>query len=233
MDELIFAGNKYISSKRAGRMTGYTTDYLGQLCRADKIDCRFVGRNWYINEKAINEQKKDFKKEQLAENIRTIEYKKIELEPMYYRNDARSNNPEIDKIATREEQDAGLGIVNLEPKEDSEENTPVRIIKRHEISVKRYNNPNIVSRTERRIAIRQQILPQQASRMLPMIVAVITSVIILVGILFIAGTLTLEQEIRYSSADKTDIDTSFQIASTIKTLDFKNIKGLFGLFNTN
>lgn len=67
MDELIFAGNKYISSRRAGKIAGYTTDYLGQLCRADKINCRFVGRNWYINERDIERQKKSFKKNKCKE----------------------------------------------------------------------------------------------------------------------------------------------------------------------
>lgn len=58
MDELTLKGERYISSKRAAEMTGYTKDYVGQLCRAEKIDARLVGRNWYVNERSIFAHKK-------------------------------------------------------------------------------------------------------------------------------------------------------------------------------
>jgi hypothetical protein len=47
-DSLILEGKQYISSKRAAILTGYTKDYVGQLCRGDKVDAHLIGRNWYI-----------------------------------------------------------------------------------------------------------------------------------------------------------------------------------------
>lgn len=46
---IFFDGKEYISSKRASQISKYTKDYVGQLCRGNKIDARLVGRNWYVN----------------------------------------------------------------------------------------------------------------------------------------------------------------------------------------
>ena len=210
MDELIFAGNKYISSKRASKLTGYTADYIGQICRADKIECRLVGRNWYINEREIERNKKSFKKEQTigyGEPSGTINYEKIGPELLYYSNDKRSLNPEISKIHT--------GDVE----ENNEENIPVRIIKNPEVSVQRYPQSRIIPKTKKQTAVIQRTVPQQTNRILPMAAAV-ALVLMLIGAVFIAGTLTLEQTIHYSSKDKTNIDTSFQLANVTNFLKF-------------
>lgn len=60
MDELVVDGERYISSKRAARLSGYAKDYIGQLCRAGKIDAKMVGRSWYIKESALKEHRKHF-----------------------------------------------------------------------------------------------------------------------------------------------------------------------------
>lgn len=198
MDELIFAGNKYISSKRAGKIAGYNTDYLGQMCRAGKMDCRFVGRNWYINEREIENQKKSFKKNQIKTNkAREIEYKKIELEPMYYSNDERSNYPEISKVIHND----------IEEVED---------IKEVPIHIKKYT-PRPLQRQEKQIIKRQPIAPRQIHRRFPVALS-IASVLILIGVLFTAGTFTLEQVIHYSSEDSAEMNTIIQLANITKAL---------------
>lgn len=53
VDELFLDSKKYISVKRAASICGYTTDYVGQLCRGNKIDATRVGRNWYVHEDSI------------------------------------------------------------------------------------------------------------------------------------------------------------------------------------
>ncbi|MFQ5662089.1 MAG: hypothetical protein ACE5F2_02455 [Candidatus Paceibacteria bacterium] len=206
MDELIFAGNKYISSKRAGKIAGYNTDYLGQMCRAGKMDCRFVGRNWYINEREIENQKKSFKKDQIKPNrAREIEYKKIELEPMYYSNDERSNYPEISKVIHNdiEEVEDNQEVV------EEEHQVPLHIVKKYA--------PRSLQRQGRQIIRRQEIMPQQVSRRLSMALS-LASVLILIGVLFTAGTFTLEQVIHYSSEDNAEINTSIQLANITKAL---------------
>ncbi|OHB00207.1 MAG: hypothetical protein A3E94_01315 [Candidatus Zambryskibacteria bacterium RIFCSPHIGHO2_12_FULL_44_12b] len=47
--DLFFEDKKYISSKRAAQISGYANDYIGELCRANKIDSRMVGRSWYVS----------------------------------------------------------------------------------------------------------------------------------------------------------------------------------------
>lgn len=47
--DLFFDGNKYISCKRAAKISGYVTDYIGQLCRDGKLECKMVGRSWYVS----------------------------------------------------------------------------------------------------------------------------------------------------------------------------------------
>ncbi len=50
---LVFNGKAYVSSVRASQLTGYTTDYIGQLCRANRADCRLVGRTWYVEQTSL------------------------------------------------------------------------------------------------------------------------------------------------------------------------------------
>ncbi len=54
-DSLIFNGKKYISSRRAREITGYTTDYIGQLARSNKVTSRMVGRNRFVDENELLE----------------------------------------------------------------------------------------------------------------------------------------------------------------------------------
>lgn len=53
MDELVIGGRQYVSSKRAAEITGYAKDYIGQLCRAKRIDGKLVGRNWYVEPRSL------------------------------------------------------------------------------------------------------------------------------------------------------------------------------------
>lgn len=57
MDEILIEEKKYISSKRAAKVTGYAKDYVGQLCREGRVSARLVGRNWYVLETAIHDHR--------------------------------------------------------------------------------------------------------------------------------------------------------------------------------
>ncbi|MGD0328641.1 MAG: hypothetical protein ABSB00_02940 [Minisyncoccia bacterium] len=57
MDEILIEEKKYVSSKRAAKMTGYAKDYIGQLCREGRVPARLIGRNWYVLEAAIQDHK--------------------------------------------------------------------------------------------------------------------------------------------------------------------------------
>lgn len=217
MDELIFAGNKYISSKRAGKLTGYTTDYIGQMCRGNKIDCRLIGRNWYINEDVINNQKKSFKKEQLGENKKEIQYSKIKLEPIYYSNDERTNNIEIDKIVQKEQEDEDTVEVRKVPERITEQKedliSVLRMVESSMIDL-RSSNRKLIKRPTRKIAIpikKKVLLPKKSSIRLP-IVRTIAFALVLLGLVFVASTFILEKSVHYTSSDK-GISTEYQLAS--------------------
>ena len=57
-DIFIFEGKNYISARRASEISEYSSDYIGQLCRADKLDCRMVGRAWFVTLDSIEAHKK-------------------------------------------------------------------------------------------------------------------------------------------------------------------------------
>jgi len=53
-EEFFADGKKYISSKVAGEISGYTTDYIGQLCRAGKIEGKLIGKTWFVNDASLS-----------------------------------------------------------------------------------------------------------------------------------------------------------------------------------
>lgn len=57
MDEILIEEKKYISSKRAAKITGYAKDYIGQLCREGRVPARLIGRGWYVLETAIKDHR--------------------------------------------------------------------------------------------------------------------------------------------------------------------------------
>lgn len=57
MDEILIDEKKYVSSKRAAKITGYAKDYIGQLCREGRVPARLVGRSWYVLESAIQDHR--------------------------------------------------------------------------------------------------------------------------------------------------------------------------------
>lgn len=55
--ELISDGKKYISASRASKLCGYNSDYIGQLCRKGALDCKMVGRSWFVEEESLKNHK--------------------------------------------------------------------------------------------------------------------------------------------------------------------------------
>lgn len=54
MDELEIAGQRYLSTRRAGKEHKYHSDYIGQLIRSGKVVGKKVGRSWYVQERSLN-----------------------------------------------------------------------------------------------------------------------------------------------------------------------------------
>ncbi|MEX0934159.1 MAG: hypothetical protein WD003_02825, partial [Candidatus Paceibacterota bacterium] len=115
---LIIEGKNHISVKRASEITGYTNDYIGQLCRAGKIDAKRIERRWFVCEESLlgyigevspngKGQKKDTP-ENVAEegggveNIlvnknKIAEIKKVSPSPVFGENPYKDFLPELEK----------------------------------------------------------------------------------------------------------------------------------------
>ena len=59
MDTVVLDGVEYVKASVAAKRFHYTSDYIGQLCRAKKIDARLVGRTWFVNPDSIEGHKVD------------------------------------------------------------------------------------------------------------------------------------------------------------------------------
>lgn len=49
MEVLELDGKRYVKASKAAREAGYTSDYIGQLCRSGSVDAHLVGRSWYVD----------------------------------------------------------------------------------------------------------------------------------------------------------------------------------------
>lgn len=58
MESVVFDGKEYVKAAVLAERFQYTQDYLGQLCRAKKVDARLVGRAWYLNLDSLNTHRK-------------------------------------------------------------------------------------------------------------------------------------------------------------------------------
>jgi hypothetical protein len=59
-DSLIsFDGNDYVSASKAAEITGYHTDYVGQLARGGTVLSRQIGNRWYVDRAHIVDHKRE------------------------------------------------------------------------------------------------------------------------------------------------------------------------------
>jgi hypothetical protein len=58
MKEITINGVEYKPATALAKEFKYTTDYIGQLCRAKKVDAQLIGRSWYVNPLSLKNHKK-------------------------------------------------------------------------------------------------------------------------------------------------------------------------------
>lgn len=108
MDELTIDDKKYVSSKRAAKLTGYAKDYIGQLCREGRVSARLVGRSWYVLESAIHDHRfgESVKNEPAVSPIATTweapKYEAAEAKTLDIAGDEAAESAEPDEEATVE-----------------------------------------------------------------------------------------------------------------------------------
>ena len=57
MEEISVNGETYAKASSLARELGYTSDYVGQLCRGKQIQAKLIGRTWYVNEASLRSHK--------------------------------------------------------------------------------------------------------------------------------------------------------------------------------
>lgn len=57
MDVLVLEGKNYVKSSVIARELGYTSDYVGQLCRSGKVEAKLFGKTWYVEKSSISGHK--------------------------------------------------------------------------------------------------------------------------------------------------------------------------------
>lgn len=64
MQKISFGNKEYVKASQAAKQFRYTQDYVGQLCRAKKVDARLVGRTWYVELDSVAAYRKNKHKAQ-------------------------------------------------------------------------------------------------------------------------------------------------------------------------
>lgn len=70
MNTVTIDGIEYIKASVLAKKLNYTSDYIGQLCRSNKVDAHLVGRTWYVHQASLNNHK-DTRYAELRSNEKT------------------------------------------------------------------------------------------------------------------------------------------------------------------
>ncbi len=71
MNTIVVDGDTYTKATALAKQFRYTTDYIGQLCRAGKVECQLVGRSWYVTERSLLAHK-DSRYKEIRLNEKTL-----------------------------------------------------------------------------------------------------------------------------------------------------------------
>ncbi len=104
MDELTLHGEIYISSKKAAKITGYTKDYVGQLCREGRITAQLVGRNWYVHESSIRKHRFALEDKSLDTPSSSHKSSSVNTSTKMQDNTARYTHEDVTPIPLREKE---------------------------------------------------------------------------------------------------------------------------------
>ena len=117
MEALVLDGKKYTKVSKAARDLGYTSDYVGQLCRSGKVSAHLIGRSWYVDQEELSTHRTDKKRtsrvkarEQAKRTIKEHRTKSSTSRKGYtdiaisYENDSSELIPETRKITVDSEE---------------------------------------------------------------------------------------------------------------------------------
>lgn len=78
MDTISLNGETYKKTSVIAKELGYTSDYVGQLCREGEVACERVGRGWFVSEKSIREHKKSRHRSTKKKSVEAVREQKEE-----------------------------------------------------------------------------------------------------------------------------------------------------------
>lgn len=97
MEVLDIGGKEYVKASQAADKAGYTSDYVGQLCRSGAIDAHLVGRSWYVDVEELMTHRKGARRsarrkarEQVKKAIEQHKKEEADNIPKYLRHSDRS-----------------------------------------------------------------------------------------------------------------------------------------------
>lgn len=111
MEEISLKGENYVKASILARKYGYTSDYVGQLCRSGQVTATLIGRTWYVTEESLLRHKKGRYRSSLAKSKEMV--RKYAEE---YRQAPRTTNV---KRIVRYEEDEGDLLPTLREREIS------------------------------------------------------------------------------------------------------------------
>ncbi len=141
METLVLNGTTYVKASKAARDLGYTSDYVGQLCRGGRVDAHLVGRTWYVNQDQLGEHRVEKKRisrvkarEQAHKSIE--EHKKLRAEKtkniykniaIRYESDKAELIPEVRKLSIKSDATIGHGVRYEENLNEIDDDEPYTI----------------------------------------------------------------------------------------------------------
>ncbi len=113
MKGITIGGVEYLPASGLAKQFRYTTDYIGQLCRAKKIDAQLVGRSWYVNPISLTAHKEGryastkaagkvtVKESKAEENGYKVTLSRLDVEPVVSKNTVRMSSEQNKHFAKR------------------------------------------------------------------------------------------------------------------------------------
>ncbi len=113
MKGITIGGVEYLPASSLAKQFRYTTDYIGQLCRAKKVDAQLVGRSWYVNPISLTAHKEgryantkaaakvEVKESKAEEKGYEVTLSRLDVEPVVSKNTVRMSTEQNKHFAKR------------------------------------------------------------------------------------------------------------------------------------
>lgn len=176
MEHISINGEKFVKASSIARELGYTADYVGQLCRGEKVEAQLVGRSWFVSEEGLRAHKRDRyrstaskSKEALRETKSEINtpslrapshfYKGVTSSSVNYETDQEDLLPTVQEKTTKATEVPKDQKVDMQPVDEQEKQEQVSVV--HEVPIRTIEP---ITRPKRKTYARRKIEREQATK---------------------------------------------------------------------